>query len=258
MSTTYILEPDDEDPDDLESFMAELDADLKRSAGTLKKVTKKPIAAPEVVVQQWFPHAVALWVAVQKCVCGATYESVEGIYLEDVSRNGAIRRQRHIGGPIPADHLHRPYRTEYDTTGIQMCPRCFVAPPQPAVAATAEPNRHTEDDLETPCHLHSKEIDMSTRKDSPRYTRLQFPNGEPARPPFQTIGENWATIEAYILPTNCDPVSGKRNPARILHWLSSRAEPSRQALRRALYRRRVRRRYRKLPRGMPEVCREDR
>lgn len=144
MSTTYILEPADDPADDLDSFMAELDRDLKKDRSSANKA-KKPVVfrAPEPpIVQQWFPNAVVMHATNQNCThCGNSWSGVTGIYLEDLHRNGATRKQLHVGGTIPPDYTYLEHRVEVEETTIPYCPECFETPDPAPLEPPAEPSR---------------------------------------------------------------------------------------------------------------------
>lgn len=137
--TTFILEPDSEEPDELDSFMAELDADLKRSARQMKEKKAQPAPLP-VPVQQWFPSSVEFIVHVQTCTCGSQYESVAGLYLVDIHRNGATRKQRHIGGTLPLDYRTFPHEVSTENSSLACCPLCYEHE-APAELLPEEPHR---------------------------------------------------------------------------------------------------------------------
>ena len=137
-SNTYILEPEDEEPSD-EDFMAELDAALKTPRSAAKKKASphshSPVTFPPII-QQWFPHSLTLFAVAQRCRCGATHHSVDGLYLTDMTRNGAIRRTR-LGthDAVPETYRGLPRALVEDTLTIDVCPSCF----NPA-AITTEPS----------------------------------------------------------------------------------------------------------------------
>lgn len=143
MSTTYIIEPEDDPADDLDAFMAELDRDLKKDRGSAQKrkpATFQPVEP--VFVQQWFPNAVVMHATNQNCThCNTTWSAVDGIYLEDLHRNGATRKQLHVGGTIPPDYTYLEHRVDVEETTIPYCPECFETPEPPASEPPSEPHR---------------------------------------------------------------------------------------------------------------------
>lgn len=143
MSTTYILEPADEPLDDLDSFMEELDRDLKKSAAQAKAARKasgvRLVDVPPPVIQQWFPQCVVMMKTTQRCTgCESCYPSIDGIFLQDIHRNGATKRVRHIGGTIPEDYLYLDYFIEETEVDIAVCPECFFAPEPPIIEGPGE------------------------------------------------------------------------------------------------------------------------
>lgn len=116
--------------DELDDFMAELDQDLKRAAAKAKAERK---AAPQpwnnlpVVAVTWLPAAIVLMVNVQRCRCGCEAQSVEGLFLESTTRNGALKQVRHERGPLPKDFTAKPRQLRERLQHIEMCPACFNA-----------------------------------------------------------------------------------------------------------------------------------
>jgi hypothetical protein len=110
--------------DDLADLMASLDAlpTEKRSAPP----KSKPVAAPAepAFVQMWFPRAIVCHGTHQDCRCGQTWESIDGLFLEDQHRNGALRQQR-LNGNVPPEYFGLPTRQQWTLTQVPFCAICF-------------------------------------------------------------------------------------------------------------------------------------
>lgn len=131
MSTVHQMPAPEEPADDLDSFMAELDQDLKRAAAKAK--AEKPKARlepwnnlPQVQVV-WHPHAIVLVLSTQRCACGCEAQSVTGLFLEDATKNGAFRQRRIEHAAIPPEYASKPRTIKESVEQIPVCPACFNA-----------------------------------------------------------------------------------------------------------------------------------
>lgn len=112
---------------DLASMMAALDAlpTEKRSAPQRKAAPQPTLAAPPVFIQQWFPRAIICHGVHQDCRCGQTWESINGLYLEDQHRNGALRQLRTEANVVPPEYFGLPTRQEWAMETVAFCAICF-------------------------------------------------------------------------------------------------------------------------------------
>lgn len=129
--TTHQLPTKTTSVDDLDDFMAELERDLARDKAKAKSEPRaKPMQAWQnlpVVQPVWFPHAIVLIVNTQRCKCGCSAQSVEGLFLESVTKNGTSKQVRVDRSGIPADFNGKPRQLREVTQDIEMCPACFNA-----------------------------------------------------------------------------------------------------------------------------------
>lgn len=151
MSTVHLAPAPEASPDDnLDDFMAELDRDLKRPAA--KKSPVKRVESwnnlPQVQVQ-WHPHSVALVVTTQRCACGCEAQSVTGLFLEDMTRNGASRQRRIEKEAIPPEYLALPRTLKEQVEQISVCPACF----NPSVSTFIPPENKNEETAQTSGNL---------------------------------------------------------------------------------------------------------
>lgn len=139
-TSTSSAEPTADDLDDLADFLAELNRDLRAATPPKKSGPRKVTFADVVVPQQWFPAGVTLIVNTQRCRCGCEAQSVEGLFLTDQHRNGALRETRHSPRePIPDEYLSKARTIKEVTQAIDMCPACFHAAAI-LTSPAAEPN----------------------------------------------------------------------------------------------------------------------
>jgi hypothetical protein len=133
-----------DDFDDLGDFMSELDRDLKRAAPAKSKTQKPKQAWQDLpkITPTWLPHSVTLVINTQRCRCGLQAQSVEGLFLGEMTPNGVTRERRHDKLSVPHDFATKPRVIKETTQDIDLCPCCFHA----AVLQTEPPT----DGLEIP------------------------------------------------------------------------------------------------------------
>jgi hypothetical protein len=127
--TTYILDPAEDPERELDDFMSELDSELKRSAQTSSKPkARKPQTVIELPIpQQWFPSAL-IFINVQSvCTCcGNVYESPMGLFMEDLTKNGASRLTRKKAKEkIPHAYATLPQHVRLEQQLVEHCSACF-------------------------------------------------------------------------------------------------------------------------------------
>jgi hypothetical protein len=140
--------------DDTDDLIASLDAELGKASAPKRsapRAPRKPAAAePAPFVQQWFPAALVMHATRQTCSCCANvYEQIDGMFLEDMSRNGVKRQLRHDAkAAIPAEYKALPKRQEWTETSIEYCVICFqdIAPERfaPATLVRSLPHDPTD------------------------------------------------------------------------------------------------------------------
>lgn len=145
-----------DDLGDLDDFLGELDAELtptKRTKGSGPKrkaqATKDWNDLPRIEVQ-WHPAGIEYMVHDQTCAgCGAEFQLVQGLYLIDMTANGARRAVRHNPAlPLPASHAKFPVETTLGTEEtLPCCPWCYKSRDQSlGTKPTLPEHRHESDD----------------------------------------------------------------------------------------------------------------
>lgn len=135
---THIL-PQSAD-DELFNLMAELDEDAKKDKAQRPKIKRAALAAPAPIEVQWHPFGTKFMLHHQHCACGAEFQHVLGLYLVDITKNGAIRSVRNPSSTLPPAYAGFSPTAEEELEEIPFCPWCY-APEQPEVPAAAEPSR---------------------------------------------------------------------------------------------------------------------
>ncbi|MFM6926965.1 MAG: hypothetical protein ACKOX6_00785 [Bdellovibrio sp.] len=161
--TTWTLSKPAPVADELDDLIASLDAELGKAVKTEKrsapKAPRKPAAVePAPFVQQWFPQALVMAATRQTCRCCANvYEQIDGMFLEDMSRNGVKRQVRHdTAQAIPAEYKALPKRQQWTQTEVDYCVICFqdiapehYAPHELVRSLPHDPTANQVDDLPT-------------------------------------------------------------------------------------------------------------
>lgn len=134
--TTFQVPQTDED--ELFDLMAELDQELKADKSKPKAKRMAP-AMPAPFVVQWHPFGLKFMLHHQTCKCGAEFQNVLGLFLVDMTRNGATRMLRHEG-PLPSAYRTFSATTEEEDEELPCCPWCYQ-PEEAAELIPAEPDR---------------------------------------------------------------------------------------------------------------------
>lgn len=134
--TTHTLPASEEN--ELFDLMAELDQELKADKNKPKaKRVAAPVRAPFEV--QWHPFGLKFMLRHQTCACGAEFQNVLGLFLVDMTRNGATRMLRHEG-PLPSAYRTFSATAEEEDEALPCCPWCYK-PEEAQELIPAEPDR---------------------------------------------------------------------------------------------------------------------